>query len=181
MSLLRQNLFDAPPSTTMDADTDVFAIDKGKPKRLNQRMFRGPRGTAGTDGRDGEPGPAGVGTPGPAGPAGARGAAGADGKDAEAPIRMTVAVSGNFGRIPVTWTTPFAAGVVPNVQAMAIKSGAATGSYNVTLVGDPTPTGCMLEVSVTNPGVLNALLGALLPVVSFAPAGTKVQLTARAP
>lgn len=90
-------------------------------------------------------------------------------------------VAGTAGRATVTFSPAFAAGVVPNVQGMAIKAANAAGSYNVTLVGDPTNTGCVIEVAVTTPGVLNVLLGTLLPVVAFAPAGTKVQITARAP
>lgn len=62
---------------------------------------------------------------------------------------------------------------------MAIKPTGASGTYNVSLIGEPTRTSCVLEVAVV-PATLN-VVGLLVTAFSTAPAGTKIHATARAP
>lgn len=62
-----------------------------------------------------------------------------------------------------TWTypTPFAAGVVPMVNAIAQVPSGTTDLFNLQVVGTPTNTSCVFQVNRVSAGLLALLLGAL--------------------
>lgn len=93
--------------------------------------------------------------------------------------RVITAVAGSSGR--VTWTYPVAygAGVVPVIQAVAVKPSGSTASYNTQIYTDPTNTSVTVEVQVV-PNTITGILG-LIGVITPAPAGTKVHIIAKAP
>lgn len=62
-----------------------------------------------------------------------------------------------------TWTypTPFGAGVVPIVSAIAQVAPGNTDLYNVQLIGAPTNVSCQFQINRISAGLLALLLGAL--------------------
>lgn len=92
--------------------------------------------------------------------------------------RVIGTVAGGAGRVTVTYPS-FGAGVVPVVQAVAVKPTGATLSYNTAIYGDPTDTSCTVETNTVNPTILG-ILGSIL-VTQPAPNGTKVHIYVTAP
>lgn len=93
--------------------------------------------------------------------------------------RTIVTVSGSAGR--ATWTYPVAygSGVVPVIQAIAVKPSGSTSSYNTQIYTDPTNTSVTIEVQVV-PNTITGILG-LIGIITPAPAGTKIHIIAKAP
>lgn len=94
--------------------------------------------------------------------------------------RAVVTVAGGAGR--VTWTYPaaYGSGIVPVVQAVAVKpTGSTTVSYNTAIWGDPTNTSVTIEVASINNSITGVL--ALIGIATPAPNGTKVHIIAKAP
>lgn len=92
--------------------------------------------------------------------------------------RVIGTVAGGAGRVTVTYPS-FGAGVVPIVQAVAVKPTGATVSYNTAIYGDPTDTSCTIEANTVNPSILG-ILGSIL-IAQPAPNGTKVHIYVTAP
>lgn len=83
----------------------------------------------------------------------------------------------------VIWTypAPFAQGVVPVIEALAVGPAASTAMLNVQVVGDPTNTSVKLRVN-SIPAASIALLGLVnLNLFQQAPSGVKIHVTARNP
>lgn len=93
--------------------------------------------------------------------------------------RAIVTVAGGAGR--VTWTFPaaYGSGVIPIIQAQAVKPTGATVSYNCAILGDPSNTSVTIEANTVNPTIIG-ILGSIL-VAQPAPNGTKVHIVAKAP
>lgn len=84
------------------------------------------------------------------------------------------------GTINWTFSTPFDAGVVPRVVAVAEVPEGTTDVVNVQVVGTPTNTGCKLLVNRTNRSVAS-LLGLTVLSVPAQPGATWVHAVALEP
>lgn len=83
----------------------------------------------------------------------------------------------------LTWTypTPFAAGVVPVIEAVVETAASATALFNCQLVGPPTNTAVKIRIN-TIPAASVSLLGLVnLNLFQQAPSGVKLHVTARIP
>lgn len=93
--------------------------------------------------------------------------------------RTIVTVAGGAGRVTWTYPSAYGSGIVPVIQAQAVKPTGATVSYNCAIYGDPTNTSCTIEVNTVNPTIIG-ILGSIL-VAQPAPNGTKVHIIAKSP
>jgi hypothetical protein len=88
--------------------------------------------------------------------------------------------AGGTGRVTWTYPIPYAAGVIPVIEALAIRPTSSNLVYNVQTYGDPTNTSVVFEVNTINP-TQGVIIGALLNITQPAPTGSKVHVTARVP
>lgn len=88
--------------------------------------------------------------------------------------------TGVDGSIVWTFSTPFDAGVVPRVVAVAEVPSGTTDVVNVQVVGTPTNTGCTLLVNRTNRSTV-ALLGLTILSLPSQPGATWVHAVALEP
>lgn len=94
--------------------------------------------------------------------------------------QRTIATVGANGRVTWTYTNPYGSGVVPIIQAQAVKpTTATTVSYNTAIYGDPTNTSVTIEVTAINNNITGVL--SLIGIGTAAPSGTKVHIVAKAP
>jgi hypothetical protein len=85
------------------------------------------------------------------------------------------------GRVTWTFPIPYAAGIVPIIQALPVKpTNVTNASYNVQLYGDPTNTSVTIEANAIA-STQNVVLGVNLAVYTPVPVGTKVHIVAFLP
>lgn len=92
--------------------------------------------------------------------------------------RSVGVVAGGQGRVTFSYPS-FGTGVVPIVQAIAVKPTGSLVSYNTSIYADPTDTTCVIETNTVNLSI-TGILGAIT-VGQAAPNGTKIHFTATAP
>lgn len=86
----------------------------------------------------------------------------------------------------ITWTypTPYTAGIVPIIEALAegpASGGTAANLFNVQLVGPPTNTSCKFRVNTVSAATINLLGLVNLNLFSQAPSGVRIHATVRLP
>lgn len=197
--------FDGPILFTIPAGPKGDTGSQGIQGIKGDKGDTGIQGPAGNDGAVGPQGPIGItgpaGSVGPTGPAGTNGTNGTNATTTSVATttvnglmsfsdkskldtvaeeqRVITAVVGANGRATWTYPTAYGSGVVPVIQAQAVKPTSSTISYNCAIYGDPTNTSVTVEVNTVNPTILG-ILGSIL-IAQPAPAGTKVHIIAKAP
>lgn len=95
-------------------------------------------------------------------------------------VRKDRVLSAADGSITWTYTTPFGAGVVPRISAIAEVASGVTDVVNVQVVDTPTNTTCKLIVTRTNRSTV-ALLGLTILSLPASPGATWVHAIAIEP